>query len=102
MKHHSQHIPQLPTTQQGHRRHTAHSASLLTVHHSETTLPQATRHTLAQLRTNKCLLLRSYLNKSDEVPSLQIRTTHSNTLQLHQYKHTTTGHRFVDGSRRAG
>ena len=39
----------------------------LTVHHSETTLPRASRHTLAQPRTNKCLLLRSYLNKIDEV-----------------------------------
>ena len=39
----------------------------LTVHHSETTLPRATRRILVQLRTNKCPLLRSYLNKIDEV-----------------------------------
>ena len=39
----------------------------LTVHHSETTLTRATRHTLAQLRTNKYPLLYSYLNKIDEV-----------------------------------
>ena len=38
----------------------------ITVHHSETTLPRATRRTMAQLRTNKCLLLRSYLNKIDD------------------------------------
>ena len=38
----------------------------LTVHHSKTTVPRATRRTLAQLRTNKCPLLRSYLNKIDE------------------------------------
>ena len=36
----------------------------LPVHHSETTLPLATRRSLAQLRTNKCPLLRSYLNKN--------------------------------------
>ena len=35
--------------------------------------------------------------------SLQIRTTHNNTLvQLHQHKHTPTGHGFVDGSRGGG
>ena len=39
----------------------------LTVYHSETTLPRATRRTLAQLRTNKCPLLHSYLNKIDKV-----------------------------------
>ena len=38
-----------------------------TVHHSEITLLRAYRHTLAQLRTNKCPLLRPYLNKIDEV-----------------------------------
>ena len=38
----------------------------LTVHHSETPLPRATCHTLAQLRTNKCPLLHSYLYKNDE------------------------------------
>ena len=38
----------------------------LTVHHSETTLPRATRRTLAQLSTNKCPILHSYLNKIDE------------------------------------
>ena len=38
----------------------------LTAHHSETTLARATRHTLAQLRTNKRPLLLSYLNKIDE------------------------------------
>ena len=37
------------------------------------------------------------------MPSLQIRTTHNNTLvQLHQHKHTATGHGFVDGSRGCG
>ena len=39
----------------------------LTVHHSETTLTLAARRTLAQLRTNKCPRLRSYLNKIEEV-----------------------------------
>ena len=35
--------------------------------------------------------------------SLQIRTTHNTTLvQLHQHKHTSKGHGFVDGSRRGG
>ena len=49
-------------------RYTPHANYiLLTVHHSETTLPRATRRTLAQLGTNKCPLLRSYLNKIDEV-----------------------------------
>ena len=38
----------------------------LTVHHSETTLHRATRHTLAQLITNKCPIPHSYLNKIDE------------------------------------
>ena len=32
----------------------------LTVHYSETTLPRTNRHTLTQLRTNKCPLVRSY------------------------------------------
>ena len=37
------------------------------------------------------------------MPHLQIRTTHNNTLvQLHQHKHTTKGHGFVNGSRRGG
>ena len=35
--------------------------------------------------------------------SLQIRTTHKNTfVQLHQHKHTTTGHKFVNRSRGGG
>ena len=38
----------------------------LTLHHSETTLSRATRHTLAQLRPNKCPILRSNLNKIDQ------------------------------------
>ena len=77
----------------------------LTVHHSETTLP---RETMSQLRTNKCPLLRLYLNKIDEetpittMPSLPIRTTHNTLVQLHQHKHTTTGHGFADGSRGGG
>ena len=41
----------------------------LTVHHSITTLTRANRRTLAQLRTNKCPLLLSYLNKIDKDPS---------------------------------
>ena len=37
------------------------------------------------------------------MPPLQIRTTHNNTLvQLHQHKHTTKGHGFVDGYRGGG
>ena len=44
-----------------------HNTIPLTVHHSETTFPRATHHTLAQLRTNTCPHLRSYLNKIDEV-----------------------------------
>ena len=36
----------------------------LTVHHSSTILPRVTRRTLAQLRTNKCPILHSYLNKN--------------------------------------
>ena len=77
----------------------------LTIHHSETTLPSATRHTLVQLRTNKCPLLRSYLNKRQPpittMPYLHIRTTHNYTLvQLHQ--HTTKCHGFVDGPHGCG
>ena len=57
----------------------------LSVYHTETTLPIATRHILAQLRTNQCPLLNSYLNKIDasiHLSSLcslckaQPRTTH--------------------------
>ena len=32
------------------------------------------------------------------MPPLQIRTTHNTLVQLHQNKHTTKGHGFVDGS----
>ena len=38
----------------------------LTVLYSETTLPRATRRTLAPFRTNKCPRLHTYLNKIDE------------------------------------
>ena len=36
------------------------------------------------------------------ISSLQIRTTHNTLVQLHQHKHTTKGHGFVDGSRGGG
>ena len=36
------------------------------------------------------------------MPPLQIRTTHNTLVQLHQHKHTTKGHGFVDGSRGGG
>ena len=73
----------------------------LTVHHSETTFPRATRRTLTQLRTIKCPLLCSYLNKIDEVkhpsPLCPLCKSEPHTLvQLRQHKHTTTGHGFVD------
>ena len=45
--------PQQPTT----------NTIPLTVHHSATTLPRATRRILTQLRTNECPILHSYLNK---------------------------------------
>ena len=61
----------------------------LTVHHSETTLPRATRHTLVQLSTNKCRQNRRRQTPITTMP----RTTHTNTLiQLHQHKHTPKGH----------
>ena len=38
----------------------------LTVHHTETTLPSATRRALAHIITYKCPILHSYLNKIGE------------------------------------
>ena len=40
------------------------------IHHTEQTLPGETRRTLAQLRTNKCPLLKSYLHKIDPLSTL--------------------------------
>ena len=36
------------------------------------------------------------------MPPLQIRTTYNTFVQLHQQKHTTKGHGFVDGFRGGG
>ena len=56
----------------------------LNVYHSETTLPRATCRILAQLSTNKCPTLLSYLNKTNThhhyIPPLLNRTIHDDTL----------------------
>ena len=65
----------------------------LTVHHSETTLPRATRRNLTQLRTNKCPLLRSYLNKIDKVQQTPILLCPLSTSEPH-----TTTHLFNCGN----
>ena len=61
----------------------------LAVHHSEATMPRAGCRALAQLGTSRCPLLRSYLNKVDDVK-------HPTHLFNCTNKHTT-GHGFVNG-----
>ena len=53
IKTNSQHISHQPKTHQSQKHHTIHG----------TTLPRSTRRNIAELRTNKCPILHSYLNK---------------------------------------
>ena len=82
----------------------------LTVHHSETnTLPSNPLYPFPiqnKQMSNTTLILKQNRRRQTPIttiPTLQIRTTHNNTLvQLHQHKHTPKCHWFVDGSRGGG
>ena len=97
-------IPQQPTTQQSHKYHTTHRASLRNnTPQSNPSYPVPTQ--------NKQMSPTTFIFKQDRrrqtpistMPPLQIRTTHDNTfVQLYQHKHTTQCQGFVDGSHGSG
>ena len=76
----------------------------LTVHHSETTLPIGNPSypgpTQNQQMSPTILIFKQNRRGQTPItimPPLQIRTTHDNTLvQMHQHKHTTKVHGFVE------
>ena len=83
------------------RTHPPHISS------SEERLPRITRHTLAQIRTNKSPFIKSYIHKVDakitsitNMPPLQHQhNRHTPSLQLHPHTHPTVTPRFVDRPR---
>ena len=70
---------------------------------SEEILPLLTRHTLAQLRTNKSPFLKSYLHNLDAkshpsplCPLCNTHIRHTSSLQLHPHTHHIVTPGFVD------
>ena len=87
-----------------HKRHTTHSTSL-----RNNTLPSNPLYPFPiqnKQMSNTTLILKQNRRRQTPIttiPTLQIGTTHNNTLvQLHQHKHTPKYHWFVDGSRGGG